>query len=112
MLFAERGGGSGNVGKALRISPTVQDVKFLNFPNSTLAGNLAMEEDRAATNLGKAEDTEASAEHEAVPRVPKKRFIGRRAAAEKTGTAGEPHVTAEDSSAIQGILLLDELLVH
>ncbi|MCJ1243983.1 Diphthamide biosynthesis protein 1 [Trapelia coarctata] len=60
-----------------------------------------MEEDRAATNLGQATYAEASAEHEVAPRLPKKRFIGRRAAAEKAGTIAEPDVMVEDSGAIQ-----------
>ena len=65
--------------------------------------NNTMEEDRAATNLGEAADAAASIEPEVVPRVPKKRFIGRRAAAGKAGTAGELNVTVEGSGAIQGI---------
>jgi hypothetical protein len=77
--------------------------QFLDFPNSYLPGNIAMEEDRAATNLGRATDVEVSAEHEVAPRAPKKRFIGRRAAAEKAGTTSEPNVAVEDSGAIQGI---------
>ena len=77
-------------------------IKFL-ARNTSSPGNVAMEEDRAATNLGQAADAEASAEHEVAPRVPKKRFIGRRAAAENAGTAGEPNVTVENSGAIQGI---------
>lgn len=62
-----------------------------------------MEDDRAAMNLGQTADAELSTEHEVVSRLPKKRFTGRRAAAEKAGTTSEPSVAVEDSGTIQRI---------
>ena len=61
-----------------------------------------MEEDRALTNLSSASEA-AQTEVEVVQdaqRVPKKRFIGRRAAAEKAAKDGGANI--EDSGAIQG----------
>ena len=64
-----------------------------------------MEEDRAETNLGIAQDAAASAEPAEVPRVPKKRFVGRKTAAENAAKSsnGASNGTIEDSGAIQGI---------
>jgi 2-(3-amino-3-carboxypropyl)histidine synthase len=42
-----------------------------------------MEEDRAATNLGPDIDSEAAPREASPPKVPRKRFIGRRAAEER-----------------------------
>ena len=58
-----------------------------------------MEEDRAETNLGQAVDVEQSIKE--VPRQPKKRFIGRRAAAERPAERGSTTGTIEESGAIQ-----------
>ncbi|MCJ1350080.1 MAG: Diphthamide biosynthesis protein 1 [Icmadophila ericetorum] len=58
-----------------------------------------MEEDRAETNLGQAVDIEAPAKE--VARQPKKRFIGRRAAAEKAADNVGSKNTIEESGAIQ-----------
>jgi 2-(3-amino-3-carboxypropyl)histidine synthase len=60
-----------------------------------------MEEDRAETNLGPSMETEATIEEEAVTRIPKKRFIGKRAAAAKLGTDGDLNATIENSGTIQ-----------
>ena len=61
-----------------------------------------MEEDRAQTNLSSA-PASAQADSEIVQdvqKVPKKRFIGRRAAAEKAAKDGS--VNIEDPGAVQG----------
>ncbi|GJD05523.1 diphthamide biosynthesis protein 1 [Colletotrichum higginsianum] len=65
-----------------------------------------MEEDRAQTDLGIAADIEAShreAEAAAKPvmKQPKKRFVGRRAAAEAAAKNGGSNGSIEDSSSIQ-----------
>jgi 2-(3-amino-3-carboxypropyl)histidine synthase len=62
-----------------------------------------MESDRAETDLGIAADLEQAAEDAApVQRQPKKRFIGRRQAAENALKGGEDSSAIEDSGAIQG----------
>jgi 2-(3-amino-3-carboxypropyl)histidine synthase len=61
-----------------------------------------MEEDREETNLGIAADVEAKAEA-SVPRQPKKRFVGRKQAAENAEKNGSGAMGIEDSGAIQGI---------
>lgn len=62
-----------------------------------------MEEDRAEGNLGIAADIEERSE--AIQRQPKKRFVGRRQAAETASKNGTNGVGVEESGAIQGILL-------
>lgn len=58
-----------------------------------------MDQDRRQADLSTPElDGEAAA----VSRQPKKRFIGRRAAAEKAAAKGEANGGIEDSGAIQG----------
>jgi 2-(3-amino-3-carboxypropyl)histidine synthase len=59
-----------------------------------------MEDDRAATNLGPSAEDGMNEEPTVVPRQPKRRFVGRKAA-EKV--AGNPNENIEDSSAIQGV---------
>lgn len=64
-----------------------------------------MEDDRAEVDLGIAADIEASQAPEPVVKQPKKRFVGRRTAAEassknSTGSA------IEDAGAIQGMFLI------
>ena len=58
-----------------------------------------MEEDRARVDLGVAVDVEECLE-ETAPRQPKKRFVGRRQAAEAASKNGPTAI--EDSGAIQG----------
>ena len=58
-----------------------------------------MESDRAQVDLGIAADVEAS-QQEAI-RQPKKRFVGRKQAAEAAERNG-PNTNVEDSGAIQG----------
>ncbi|KAI4122560.1 MAG: hypothetical protein LQ347_006463 [Umbilicaria vellea] len=60
-----------------------------------------MEEDRAQTNIAEAINVELEASPVEVTKQPKKRFIGRRAAAERAGKHGDPNSTIEDSGAIQ-----------
>lgn len=61
-----------------------------------------MEEDRAQVDLGVAVDVEERLEEAAVQqRQPKKRFVGRRQAAEAALKNG-PTSSVEDSGAIQG----------
>ena len=61
----------------------------------------AMEEDRAEANIGQAIDDKLLIKED-VPRHPKKRFIGRRAATERAVEQGVSQGTIEDSGAIQG----------
>lgn len=62
-----------------------------------------MEEDRAQTDLGIAADIEETHRQEAEIKQPKKRFIGRRTAAENAAKAPtQINSSIEDSSAIQG----------
>lgn len=63
-----------------------------------------MEADRAEVDLGIAADLEHAMEEAApVPRQPKKRFVGRRQAAENAANGNGDSSAIEDSSAIQGI---------
>ena len=61
-----------------------------------------MEEDRAQVDLGVAVDVEARLEESAAQRQPKKRFVGRRQAAEAASKNGSTSI--EESGAIQGLL--------
>ncbi|KAK7192442.1 Diphthamide biosynthesis protein 1 [Paraphaeosphaeria sporulosa] len=58
-----------------------------------------MEDDRAQTNLGPAAEDGVPEEVRAVPKQPRRRFVGRKSAAE-AGSA-DPNANIEDSSAIQ-----------
>ena len=60
-----------------------------------------MEDDRAEVDLGKAVDIEDASEEPAVIRQPKKRFVGRKQAAEAASRNGTI-AAVDDSSAIQG----------
>lgn len=62
-----------------------------------------MEEDRAETNLGSIENDQPQIEPPEVPRVPKKRFVGRKTAITKEQPSTS-NSTIEESSAIQGTL--------
>ena len=63
-----------------------------------------MEEDRLQTNLGASTEPELVAEPPNVTKAPKRRFVGRRSAAEKTDKQDEPsNGSIEESGAIQGI---------
>lgn len=64
-----------------------------------------MEEDRAEVDLGVAVDVEERLEEVAAQRQPKKRFVGRRQAAE-AATKNGTNSSVEDSGTIQGILIL------
>ncbi|RDL40286.1 Uncharacterized protein BP5553_00265 [Venustampulla echinocandica] len=59
-----------------------------------------MEEDRAQVDLGAAVDVEEKLDEAAAQRQPKKRFVGRRQAAEAASKNG-PNSSVEDSGAIQ-----------
>jgi len=64
-----------------------------------------MEEDRAATNLGPEVDID-SAETQSSPKQPRKRFIGRRAAAERAAAKAQEngdHDAAEGTDAVAGM---------
>jgi 2-(3-amino-3-carboxypropyl)histidine synthase len=58
-----------------------------------------MEQDRQQADIS---TPELDGEAVAVPKQPKKRFIGRRAAAEKAAAKGDTIGGIEDSGAIQG----------
>lgn len=62
-----------------------------------------MEADRAQTDLGEAVNVELEADSQDSPKQPKKRFIGRKAAAERAKQDGSSRRTIEDSGAIQGL---------
>lgn len=62
-----------------------------------------MEDDRAATDLGIAADIEEAQTPEPVVRQPKKRFVGRRTAAEAAASKnGNGSGSIEDAGAVQG----------
>jgi 2-(3-amino-3-carboxypropyl)histidine synthase len=63
-----------------------------------------MEEDRAATDIGVAVDAEMAAEEIITPaKQPKKRFIGRRAAAQRAENEKVGSSSIEDTGTVQGI---------
>ena len=61
-----------------------------------------MDEDREQANLGTDIATQLSQDVTAQPRQPKRRFIGRRAAAERAAARGDEASGIEDSGAVQG----------
>ena len=61
-----------------------------------------MEQDRAVTNLGPTAEDEFSSEAPAVPKQPKRRFVGRKTAERAAGKM-DPNANIEDSGAIQGM---------
>ena len=71
-----------------------------------------MEEDRARTGLHQLVDGDTESPQQEIPRVPHKRFIGRRAAAEKAGKGTDSNATIEDSGAVQGKLLTLRFWTH
>ena len=66
----------------------------------------SMEEDRARTGLHQLVDGETESPPHDTPRVPRKRFVGRRAPAGKADKGTDTSATIEDSGAIQGKLLI------
>lgn len=62
-----------------------------------------MEEDRAATNIGPDVDEGIIEEPVAVPKQPKRRFVGRRTTEKSGEQQVDPNANIEDSSAIQGV---------
>lgn len=62
---------------------------------------LIMEDDRALVDLGIAADIEQSQNAQNVVKQPKKRFVGRRAAAD-AARSSQGNGSVEDSGAIQG----------
>ena len=63
----------------------------------------SMEDDRAQIDFGKAVDTEMDLEIREKQKQPKKRFIGRKAAAEIAGRRSRSTRTIEDSNAVQSM---------
>lgn len=61
-----------------------------------------MEDDRAQVDLGVAVDVENTLEEPVAQRQPKKRFVGRKQAAEAAARNGN-NATSGDSGAIQGL---------
>lgn len=59
-----------------------------------------MEADRSEADIGVAVDAEFEAQKEEKPKQPRKRFVGRRAAAE---TKGDSTGAIEESGAVQGL---------
>ncbi|KAF2636522.1 diphthamide biosynthesis protein 1 [Massarina eburnea CBS 473.64] len=60
-----------------------------------------MEDDRAATNLGPSIEDGITEEPVAVPKQPKRRFVGRKTAEAPASKPADPNANIEDSSAIQ-----------
>lgn len=61
-----------------------------------------MESDRAQVDLGEAVDAELGIEEKQQIRQPKRRFVGRKEAAERAEQSGGSSQTVEDSVAVQG----------
>lgn len=61
-----------------------------------------MEENRALADIGKTVDAKLETDIVSETRQPKKRFIGRRAAAELAQKKGDINSAIEDSGAIKG----------
>ena len=72
-------------------------------PRRARHGTSTMEEDRSATNLGPEVDQGITEEPAAVPRQPKRRFVGRKTAEKSGEQQADPNANIEDSSAIQGV---------
>lgn len=62
-----------------------------------------MEADRAVTDVGESVIPELGTDKEEKPKHPKKRFIGRKAAAEKAEQKNGANQILEDSGGIQGL---------
>jgi hypothetical protein len=70
----------------------------------TYTSTSAMEDDRDKANIGTAVDTFLAAEATALPmRQPKRRFVGRRTAAERAEKSVDLQRTIEDTGAMQGL---------
>ena len=61
-----------------------------------------MESDRAQVDLGEAVDAELAIEQKQQIRQPKRRFVGRKEAAEGAEQSGDSSQTVEDSGTLQG----------
>ena len=61
-----------------------------------------MEQDRAQADVGKAVDAELIAENPQKQKQPRKRFVGRKEAAERAERRADINGTIEDTGAIQG----------
>jgi len=61
-----------------------------------------MESDRQQADLGPVESADLNGDTAPEPRQPKKRFVGRRAAAERAAAKGQTDGGIEDSNAVQG----------
>ena len=68
-----------------------------------------MESDRAIADLGEAIDVELGMDQKQQTRQPKRRFIGRKEAAERAEQTGVGATTLEESAAVQGMELTDML---
>lgn len=93
-----------------RVSPTNISIASHFTPLCALSPT-TMEEDRAATNLGPDVDEAIAEEPAAVPRQPRRRFVGRKTADKGGEQQADPNANIEDSSAIQGVRRL-VLLLH
>ncbi len=63
-----------------------------------------MEEDRAQVDIGVAVEAELAAARHEQPRLPKKRFVGRKEAAARVEKLANEDRSVENSGAIQGLL--------
>ena len=73
-----------------------QDISTITYPLLP-----KMEEDRAQADLGEAVDAEIGSEKREKQKQPRKRFIGRKEAAERGEKSGDTNGTIEDSGNIQ-----------
>jgi 2-(3-amino-3-carboxypropyl)histidine synthase len=62
-----------------------------------------MEEDRDQVDLGRAVEVDLEADYTERPRIPKKRFVGRRAAGDKVGGTESHNGSVENAGAVQGM---------
>ena len=80
----------------------VRDQSSLGAPS------VNMEADRETANLGDEQPTELQGETN-IPKQPKRRFIGRRAAVERAAASANASSSIEDSGAVQGAAHLSEI---
>ena len=62
-----------------------------------------MELDRSESNLGSTVNDDSGLQGQVTSKQPKRRFVGRRTAAEKALEQRDSNITIEESGAIQGV---------
>lgn len=98
----ECGGGSQGAGVGVSEAVSSRWVIRIFFGLASFGNpQVEMEQDRQQADLS---TPEINGESVPVSKQPKKRFIGRRAAAERAAAKGEANGGIEDSGAIQGVI--------